>query len=617
MNRLINRKCLVSAIIIVLSVIHVSGIVAEDAQRSNREQLYRKARTLESSGNYAVALDIYRQLWDQRPGDMSHYRGIKECLFELNRVDEAIEIIYEMKSMNKSYHLDADLGVAHYLKGDKDLAMEIWYTVLNKNKNNRGAYQAVANSMIRYKLFEEAVAVYQHALKNIRSHSSSFLLDLAHLYNMRLDYREATQLYVEYLVKEPAQYSYIERQISRLAKDIEEPELIIKIIKRKQGDMGKPPVLSRLLAALYMQNADYKNALDEYTTLDRKLNKNDENGKLLFNFALGALKDGENDYSEEAFRRFLRYYPESEYITKARNGLAEAAFQRGNFRESLKHYRKIVSEYGASAQANEASLRLGQIYLEQFNQPDSAKKAFLGITGNHSKGDLYFEALYYIGECDVALGNLKSAGEWYEKAVSDKSCPDDINERARYKLALIDIWKGQFDAASKRLSDIIETSSFSRREKKGFLVNDALSLSLFLKEHGESGEMLTAYTGQMLLIQQGRYEMALKGLREMQNGAAENSMGDVILMSIADLEHRNGHYEVAIETYRSMLKNYPESEYNDIAQNRIAEILEKDLDDPNSAITEYETVLVEHPQSMLLEDVRQKIRSLEKRLKED
>jgi tetratricopeptide (TPR) repeat protein len=592
-------------------------MIAKDAQRSNLEQLYRKARTLESSGNYAAALDIYRQLWDQRPGDMSHYRGIKECLFELNRVDEAIQIINEMKSMNKSYHLDADLGVAHYLKGDKDLAMEIWYTVLNKNKNNRGAYQAVANSMIRYKLFEEAVDVYQYALKNIRSHSSSFLLDLAHLYNMRLDYREATQLYVEYLVREPAQYAYIERQISRLAKDIEEPELIIKIIKRKQGEMGKPPVLSRLLAGLHMQNADYKNALDEYTALDRKLNEKDESGKLLFNFALAALKDGENRYSEEAFRRFLRLYPGSEYIARARNGLAEAAFQRGNFDESLKQYKKIVSEHGAEVQTKEASLRLGQIYLEQFNQPDSAKKAFLGITRDRSRGDVYFEALYYIGECDIVRGDLKSAGGWYEKAVENKSCPDKIIERARYRLALIDIWEGQFDAASKRLTDIIETSSFSRRERRGFLVNDALSLSLFLKEHGESEEMLSAYTRQMLLMEQGRYDMALKGLRDMQQGAAGNSMGDVILMSIADLEHRSGHYEMAIATYRNLLKTYPESEYNDNAQNRIAEIFEKDLNDPDTAITEYETVLVEHPQSMLLEDVRQRIRRLEKRLKED
>ena len=87
--------------------------------------------------------------------------------------------------------------------------------------------------MIQNRLIEEAIQIYRLALKNISSNNSSILLDLANLHNSRLEYKEATQAYIDYLRKNPEQFSYIQKQLSQLADHIEEAEQRVNNHKKR------------------------------------------------------------------------------------------------------------------------------------------------------------------------------------------------------------------------------------------------------------------------------------------------------------------------------------------------------------------------------------------------
>ena len=79
----------------------------------------------------------------------------------------------------------------------------------------------------------------------------------------------------------------------------------------------------------------------------------------------------------------------------------------------------------------------------------------------------------------------------------------------------------------------------------------------------------------------------------------------------SNLIRKTGDFLSAIMGFQALIGQYPDNSLCDLALFEIGTIYENDLKDTSKAIENYETILVNYPMSMLVENVRKKIRSLE------
>ena len=79
------------------------------------------------------------------------------------------------------------------------------------------------------------------------------------------------------------------------------------------------------------------------------------------------------DYAlaEQAFRDFLRKYPNDRLVPDAQYWLGESLFQRQRYRDAAEAFLEVSTKYERSAKAPDALLRLGQS-LAALNQKEVA-----------------------------------------------------------------------------------------------------------------------------------------------------------------------------------------------------------------------------------------------------
>jgi len=495
--------------IFLLSLLLFPLTVASQTNQSSKikrdSQLKRLARQYEATGNYRESLQLYQRLWAENIQNVAYYRGVKNNLLKLKKYPEAIQAVQKMLSNRNDYYIKADLGEVYYQFNEKEMAFQIWNDILNSNKMNPAAYQTVANSMIANRLIDEAIETYLKGRENI-SNKDFFVIDLANLYYAKIDYVNATAMYLEYLKYNPKKLSYVEAQLTRLAKNIEESEPIIKIIEDRLQVETEKLLLKKLLASMYIQFSNYELAFREYKYIDenekRESPKHKEKwGKELFKFAQNALQDGAFEYSAQAFQLVINRYPESSYMPRSLLGLAQAAHFQKNYDEATIIYKKIINQYPNNEVTVKSYFQIGEIYLKVYSKPDSAKEIFKKIVANNAFHEDHFEAMFKIGECDIHLNSLEDARKWYKKVRNSNQSADEIKANASYKLALIDFWQGKFDEAQKNLA-VVTQIPVLRTDSKGFFVNDALELSIFIDEYKHENESLIKYAHSLLLIEQ-------------------------------------------------------------------------------------------------------------------
>jgi len=472
---------------------------AADQEITKRDdQRFRLARQYEVAGRYEDALRIYQELWDKNLQNINYYRGVRDNLIHLKRYTEAILISEKMLTVQSTYTVKADLGDVYYKSGKSDKALQIWNDIIEQNEKTPGAYQAVANSMISNRLYNEAIALYKEGIKKI-SKSTTFLIDLANIYSLKLDYMNATLMYLEYLKHMPNQFSFVESQLTRLAKNIEDIDAIITIVKKEVKVSPNHVLLQKLLADLYIQSSNYGKALESYRIIDdfsKTLSPREQKDweKELFTFAKNALKDGEYSFSEQAFSMFIAKNSDSYLIPQAQLGLAAAIVGQKDYSRAIEKLEEIISLFPNHKEAEKAYLNIGDIKLNYFSETNSAKDAFMAVISKFPISNEHFEAMFNIAECEIRLGNINEAKNWYQRIYDSKRAEEEYSEKAVYHLALINFWNGDFDSAMEKLEKLTQDfPTIVNRQTSGFYVNDALEYSMLIEENRENTALLKDY----------------------------------------------------------------------------------------------------------------------------
>jgi outer membrane protein assembly factor BamD len=95
--------------------------------------------------------------------------------------------------------------------------------------------------------------------------------------------------------------------------------------------------------------------------------------KALYDKAMDAVKRGRYDVARLDLQTLLNTYPDSQYMMRAKLGVADSWFKEGGtaaLTQAEQEYKDFITFFPNSPEAAEAQMRVGDIYFRQMDKPD-------------------------------------------------------------------------------------------------------------------------------------------------------------------------------------------------------------------------------------------------------
>jgi len=254
--------------------------------QSEKQQL-RLANSLEKNHEYEAALMIYKKLENKTQTRKNARQGIQKCLKGLRQYEELVLYFEKWVNENKSNSKNVNaLAEAYLLNSQKDKALDLWNSLLKNKKNDIGVYRMVANSMIGNRLLDNAVEVYELALRNLKN-KGILHIDLANLYRSMLNVEKAAEHYLAYYGRFSNQKNFLQNQILNLTKSEQHVEKIAEVLTEYMSKNANKLFVKEILGGLYIKSGKFDQAFDVFNELEKT--KND--GSYLFKFGKEAQKN--------------------------------------------------------------------------------------------------------------------------------------------------------------------------------------------------------------------------------------------------------------------------------------------------------------------------------------
>ncbi len=204
----------------------------------------------------------------------------------------------------------------------------------------------------------------------------------------------------------------------------------------------------------------------------------------------------------------------------------------------------------------------------------------------------------------MASGDLDAATRAFA-GIDETLRTGDIADRARYELALLDLYRGNLDAATDRADVLAEDASAD-------VANDAIELKLLLVENRRDSldVGLARYTRAALLVRQQRLGEALDSLGVLINDLAARSapLLDDARMLRADALREAGRAAEAADALREVAEKHPDSYVADRALSDLADVEAYALNRPLDGAATLDRLAGRYPGSLLIPDARRRQR---------
>jgi len=580
------------------------------------QQRQKLAYEYEQLGDLESALRIFQELYQTNPNDFIAFEGVKRVLVAQNRLDDAIVLLENRLKFRYDLHIHSDLGALYYLNNNQKQASRIWDELLEKNQGNASAYQYVARAMLQSRQSDTAIQILLQGRKQFRD-ENLFSNEIANIYAAQNDYKNATIEFLKTYRANPNQLTLIKLSLSRfVSEDTESAPTIIRLLNQEIGQNPGAFPLRELLVDIYLTSGNYENAFAEIVLLDenpkRRADKK-QDGKELFEFGNNVINDGQFLFAEKAFNLLIQKYPASVYAEQALFGLARSYQLQDNHSQALQAYEQLIQRNNRSYQAQEALFQIGDVKLHEQFKPAEARAAYQKVLKFYQRGEKHDEAIFRIGDCFFAEGNLADARSWYEKPLK-QTAPLKVQIGALYNLILTDLAEAKFQEAQNRIQLLLEKANQPGAPTDITQVNDALEWMLRLNDPAKNETALGYFTQTLLHERQHEFRKAVDLLKQLVEQHPNDPIADDALLRQANFYQKLGEFANSIHSCQVLIQNYPRSFLCDQAKLKIGKIYETDLAQSETALREYEAFLVEYPRSVYLDEVRRRIRELQKNL---
>ncbi len=600
-----TANILKAAIILCLTMPLFSGaqvrwdppIIGAPDDGSRLMMLRRAAQSAEARRDYEGALKYYRQIqamgarWDY------YYHGELRCLLALKLYEEAAALVQgEIVKLDRGLahgkrkiELLVDLGEVYLSSGDEEYAWLYWDQALASRAADHIIYRSVSGALMRAGRLEQAVETLKRG--EDRLGERVLAQDLAVAYIAMMDYKNAVHYLLIRLKHTPAQYKYIERMIYNLPGGDTATEPVIAALKEAKDN----PQARRLLAGYLFSLGRYEEALKRTVEVDKK-------GAELLNFAASVKNEGRYDIALEAYSAALKKLDSrASQRPQALLGMAECLDHLSRYGEALELYRQILREYPRSAGYNdETAYRIGEIYLERLNLPDSAEVYYRKLkTGRYRA-----EAGLALGKCALMKGEVTEALRRYRAFNTSVAGGNiDIIIRSRLMEGRCLFWLGEADSAVAVWNELARARPLSEA------ANDALRDAMTFG--GVKDSVITAQFAAAWLKSAIRdYRGAAEGFSAVMERTPGSVIGGRAALEMGEALRRLSKPDSAAAALERYLEEYPEAASRDEILFLLGAVALEDWGDLARARAYYERLLVETPDSPLAPVVRRKLDSI-------
>lgn len=607
--------------IILLVLFSCSIVTAQDTNLSN---MYRLAKTFEQSGEFEKAKKIYEDIYEAQPWNVTFLESLNNIYTVLKEYDKSIDLLkgkIESDPANVNYY--GLLGNTYYTLGDTLNAYKAWEDGLANSKNNMAAYRSIINYSLQNRAFKKTIEFLKKG-KALQNNSDVFSLDLARVYSMTMNFEKAAIEYCKIVKSDPTKDQIVFRNMIQF---LTRPQAIDETINAIENYVQeeKVPEIYRILIQLYELKDDFVNAFEYVIKLE---SENDADGKEYFKFAQQSLGNYKYNIAAEAFEKLIEEYPNSPLVPPSRIGYAKSfelslnskrdsligfwkpyskteVFFESEYNKAIESYKRIYELYSNSDIKNEAKFRIGEIYLEKLNQPDTAIQYYYEILNSNAVSQFLFKSKLRIAEIFIREDNIDSAEAELLEILKNFNLPEDFKSEVNLLLGKAYFWEGKFEQASAKLSEVSKNlfddnanDALQLMTIVNTLKKDSTSLAeyaeadllahqerfndaavKFEKLTGSQNPIISELAGlkyAQILIAEGKYNSALEALVKSGKESSLNMFG-------ADFQYLTGEiklyafkdYEGALKAYRNVLENYGNSLYFDKSRQKIEYINEE------------------------------------------
>ncbi|WP_456427455.1 tetratricopeptide repeat protein [Rhodocaloribacter sp.] len=581
---------------------------------------FQLAESYLRGAQYDRAITLLEDLYEASPETHVFYDRLRQAYENMKRYDDALRLIDDrMQRTRAPSTLLAEKARLLYLKGDEEEALATWEAALEALPENANTYLTVYRSMMRLRLFEEAIAVLEEGRRALKR-DDLFQTDLAYLYSLTGEHAKAMAEYLGLLAQNERQLSFVRSRLSRYTDQEEALRAGIAVVE--QGVRRNPlnRAFRELLSWLYLEGGMYRQALNANRAIDRL---EQERGQVLFTFAQQAADAGAYDVALEAYEEILARYPDAPAAPEAVRGLAEMYERRAeksgerafdargnripapNYDQALDAYRTFLQQYPNHPHYPDVLRRIGRLQQDVFFDLGAAEATLREVVDRYPNTDAAHRAEYDLGRIALQRNRLDAARLTFSR-LADRLRTGELAELARYELALIHFYQGEFDAALTLTEAMKENTSAD-------VANDAIALKVLLVENKGPDSLntpLRRYAEARLLQRQRRPAEAVSTLDELLQTYGGHPLADDARFLRASILRQMGRAEDALAAFLELPLLHPQSYLADRSLFAAGELQERVFDDAEAALRTYTRILTEYPGSLLISDARARIRAL-------
>ncbi len=590
--------------VLLLTVLSLStGLLsAQDAKLA--QQYYR-------TGEYAKSADMYSELYASSQGNEYYFNRWVESLIKLSQYDDAVSVVKkDLKRNSDRPHNHVLLGTIYAKQNETSKAEEQYELSLKNMGKSQNQIQKVAVAFMNERLYPYAVRAYEKGASILKD-DNVFAYNLGDLYRRSGQSGKMVEQFIRAIETQPKKLKNVQNLLERSLDQSGYDTLKIALYSALQS--SESVELAELLAWTFIQQEDYRGALRQYKSLDRRLG---ENGSRVYGLVGVASRDGDYDTAIDGCEYLISlgsdgttYYLDAQQAmlyNKRKKLVEDYDYSQEELRELEGEYLAFLEDYGWNSQSAKIIVELAE--LEAFYLNDRKKAIeYLTTLIELSSLNKYVKAQAKIDLADIYIMEQEIWESTLLYSQVDKEFREElIGQEARFKNAKLSYYSGNFGWAQTQF-DVLKSST-SR-----MISNDAIDLSVFITDNlglDSTAVPMEKYAQADLLIFQNRFDEAIATLDEIVNEYPDHKLSDDILYSKAQIHYKRKEIQKAIDLYQQIVEDYPDEIRADNALFNLGYIYEKILEQPLEAQKVYERLFLEYTDSTFAVEARKKYRQL-------
>ena len=601
-----RRTHLAGGLLAVLLAVQVFLPSSAEGQLTRSADLNRRieqARSLERLRQYDRAAVLFERVLRDYPDNRSALNGALRLYFRLEAYDKLIPLLetHIAKSPDDS-RLRGRLAEALFGAGRDDEAEEQLRDMLERFPQSESAVSQIANLHLRREAYDRAIQTYLDGRKRLGK-PEEFALALASVYTSAYEVTGAVREFTRWLTQQPGQSRIVNDRIDLLA-SIGSQKLVEQALRSAVTEPRDRKDAQDLLGSFYLRSGKPNEALAAYREADRL---DGDSGKYLVRYADWALREGHHQDAIDTYRELIGANGSEALRAEAYAGLALSFRKRGGMDDAAETYRQIIAQYANTRYRDEAMSNLADLLLVHYRDAPRALAMYRSLLTDASAPEYREKARFGMAECYVVMGSLEDALVQYNAILEPGGEPINAETRARtqYHLGELALFQDRLDDALGHFQDTADRFTGSP------FANDALAWTILIAEGRQGGDdLLSGYIRSVLLRRQYRDLEALEAFKSFALENAQSPIADTVILDIGMLLDRMDKPFQAVAALQDLIERHPESRRVAAARWRIAEIYEVKIGDIPRALTEYETLLLAHPDHFRNDAARRKIREL-------